>query len=246
MTIAVVDFTNYAETTAKSLDAMGAREILAKQSAVLIKPNLVTTAPHPVTTHPEACAAVIDYVREACEADIVIAEGTGDAEMETSGVFSRLGYDAVAAEYGIALIDLNQSPLVKLNNSDCPFFPKIAFSHFIVSLPVLKAHSLSVITGTLKNMMGFAPPQYYSGPPGIWKKAIFHKNVHQAVRDLNMYRTPDLTVLDASVGLAEYHLGGAPCDPPINKMVAGTDPVAVDRLAAELLNLDWRDIPHLR
>lgn len=251
MTVATVEFTGYVESTKKALDAVGAREILAGQSAVLIKPNLVCAEPHPVTTHPDACAALIAYVREVSTADIVIAEGTGEAEMETPEVFSRLGYDAVAEKYGVELIDLNNAPLVKLENPECPFFPemhlpKIAFSHFIISLPVLKAHSLAIVTGTLKNMMGFAPPRYYAGKFGIWKKAVFHENVHQAVSDLNTYRTPDLTVLDASIGLAEYHLGGAWCDPPVSKMVAGTDPVAVDRRAAELLNFDWREIPHLR
>ena len=51
--------------------------------------------------------------------------------------------------------------------------------------------------------------------------------------------------MDATVGLAEFHLGGAHCDPPLGRLIAGTDPLAIDRRGAELLGLDWRDIPHL-
>ncbi|MFC1592325.1 DUF362 domain-containing protein, partial [Thermodesulfobacteriota bacterium] len=58
-------------------------------------------------------------------------------------------------------------------------------------------------------------------------------------------RTPDLSLMDATIGLAEYHLGGRRCEPPVNMLLAGDDPVAVDRKAAELLGLDWHRIPHL-
>ena len=51
--------------------------------------------------------------------------------------------------------------------------------------------------------------------------------------------------MDASIGLADYHLGGRICDPPVNKLIAGFDPQKVDRKAAGLLGLDWRTIPHL-
>jgi hypothetical protein len=45
--------------------------------------------------------------------------------------------------------------------------------------------------------------------------------------------------------MAEFHLGGAHCDPPVNKLIAGYNPWEVDRKAAELLGLDWRRIGHI-
>ncbi|MFP4258532.1 MAG: hypothetical protein ACLFRE_05960, partial [Desulfovermiculus sp.] len=56
--------------------------------------------------------------------------------------------------------------------------------------------------------------------------------------DLNTYRCPDLSIMDASVGMAEYHLGGPTCDPPLGKLVGGYDPWEVDREGARLLGLD--------
>ncbi len=81
--------------------------------------------------------------------------------------------------------------------------------------------------------------------PGHWKKSAFHQDIHRAIKDLNRYVSPDMTLVDARIGLAEYHLGGAQCDPPVNKLVAGYAPLPVDRKAAELLGMDWRNIPHL-
>lgn len=246
-----IEFTSFADSVCSALDAISARQVLGRQKAILIKPNLVTADSHPVTTHPDCCAAIIAYIRSCSDAAIVIAEGCGDADRETPEVFTALGYDHLASRLNVALLDLNHAPLTRIEDADCQIFPEmflpeIAFSHFILSVPVLKAHSFATITGTLKNMMGFAPPAYYSGRGGIWKKAVFHEHMHQAIVELNRYRTPDLTVLDASIGLARYHLGGPRCDPPVNKVVAGFDALAVDREAARLLGHRWEEIAHLR
>ena len=32
-----------------------------------------------------------------------------------------------------------------------------------------------------------------------------------------------LTLLDASIGLAQSHLGGPPCEPPVNRILASYD-----------------------
>ena len=244
------EFTSYRDTVSRALDAIGAAPVLERQPRILIKPNLINASPHPVTTPMDCCDAIVHYIRDCSEAEIVIAEGCGDSVLETDQVFESLGYLELVEEHNVALVDLNQAPLVKKSNPECPVFPEmmlpeIAFSHYIISVPVLKAHSIADITGSLKNMMGFAPPRFYSGGTGSWKKALFHRNMHQAIRDLCSYICPDLTIMDATIGLARYHLGGSRCNPPINSIIAGFDPYEIDRRAAALLKLDWQEIPHL-
>lgn len=251
MPVSEIQFTTFAESVKQALDALGACDVLADQTEILIKPNLLGPQPPPVTTPIECCDAVLEYIRDCSDAKVVLGDGCGDPHMDTHEVFVELGYADWAVEKGIHLIDLNDAKLEWREDPDCEMFPEIslpeiAFSHFIISVPVLKAHTLSDITGTLKNMMGFAPPRHYSGNRfGCWKKAVFHENLQQAIIDLNRYRTPDLSVMDASIGLAESHLGGPQCDPPAGKILASFDPVALDRRAAELLGLDWQRIDHL-
>lgn len=247
--VSCVEFVSYAQSVAEALDAVGAGEVLARQGAVLIKPNLVNPSPPPVTTPAECCEAVLEYVRRHSKASIVIAEGCGAAHAETRDCFEALGYADLARRLGVPLLDLNTAPTVLSERPGLKVFPqfhlpRVALDHFIVSVPVLKAHSLADITGTMKNMMGFAPPKHYQ-EGGHWKKSAFHARMHEAIGDLNRHRAADLTVLDARVGLAQYHLGGPECDPPANRIAAGFDPLAVDRLAADLLGLDWRTVPHL-
>jgi uncharacterized protein (DUF362 family) len=169
--------------------------------------------------------------------------------METGEVFERLGYVELARREGNELIDLNDAETTLLTNAACSVFPTfhmpvVALESFVISVPVLKAHSLADITGSLKNMMGLAVPRHYQAG-GHWKKSAFHRRMQDSILDLNRYRTPDLTVMDASVGLAEYHLGGRRCRPPAARILAGYDAQAVDRRAAELLGLDWRRVRHL-
>jgi uncharacterized protein (DUF362 family) len=252
METTVVDFKNYKESVKEAFDAVKACETLEKQTAILIKPNLMGPSPFPVTTSVDCCDAVLDYVRTcAPEAEIVVGDGCGDPNMDTHAVFVELGYADWAVEKGIHLIDLNDAPLEWREDPSCEMFPEIslpeiAFTHYIVSVPVLKAHTLCAMTGAMKNMMGFAPPRHYKGSHhGCWKKAVFHENLDQAIMDLNRYRNADLTLLDASIGLRESHLGDPECDPPIGKLLAGFNPLEIDRVAAGLLDLDWHDVGHL-
>ena len=99
-------------------------------------------------------------------------------------------------------------------------------------------------TGSMKNMVGLAPPRHYAGRFGNWKKAAFHHRLDHAIVELNRYRRPDFNVMDASIGLAKYHPGGVRCDPPVNRILAGPDSRALDREAATLLGLDWTRVGH--
>lgn len=243
-------FTDYESAVSLCMESAGAAELLADGRPVMLKPNLVTDSAHPVTTPPAMCAAVIGFVRKHSRAPIVIAEGCGAAHLDTASVFARLGYQDLARRLNVELFDLNQAPTVQIHDETCRLFPEMwlpqaVFGHVLISLPVLKVHSLCRFTGSMKNMMGLLPPRHYAGGSGSWKKAAFHHRLDLAIVELNRYRSPDFAVMDASIGLADYHLGGARCDPPAGRILAGGEARDVDREAAALLGIDWRDVGHL-
>ena len=233
------------------LDAARLPDALQGRQRILVKPNLVEILPPPITTPVALVAALIEYLQEKVpKAEIVIAEGCGSMEYDTIRPFEELGYVDLARRYGVELLDLNQAELVALSNPDCSRWPQmnlpaIVFDSFLLSVPVLKAHTLAGVTLTMKNMMGLAPPAHYQ-QGGHWKKAAFHERIQEAIFDLNRYRAPDFTLLDATVGMSEAHLWGATCDPPPNLLVAGFDPVAVDAFASGLLDRDWRQVGHIQ
>lgn len=247
--LTVHEFDSYDTSIPLILDKAGVADILKQQTCILLKPNLVNASKFPVTTPPGFVRPIIQYIKKWSSARIIIAEGCGDSIYETTDLFGMLGYETLAAETEVELMDLNVEPLIRCEDPDNPIFdemflPEIAFNSFIFSLPVLKAHSLAEITGTLKNMMGFAPPQYYAGS-GPWKKASFHARMQDSIIGLCRYITPDLSLMDASVGLSEYHLGGPTCQPPVNRLLLSDDPFEMDQKAAVLLNKNPDAIRHI-
>jgi|LGVF01.2.fsa_nt_gb uncharacterized protein (DUF362 family) len=247
---AIAEFISYEETIPALLKNIGAPEVLARQKRILIKPNLVNASPPPVTLPVAACAALVRACRQWSDAKIIIAEGTGERHLSTDEVFAIHGYDRLAKEEGIELVDLNEAELVELRdprNKVFPSFmmPRLVMESFVLSAAVLKAHSLSTVTLSMKNMIGVAPPAYYQRG-GHWKKSAFHQQMQTSIFELNRYRQPDLAFIDATVGLADYHLGGPTCDPPVNKLVAGFDPVAVDAIGAQFLGIPWQQVGHIK
>ena len=247
--LGIVDFCSYEESVPALMELLGAARILGEQKRVVIKPNLVNTSPPPITTPVQLVAAIADYVKSVSNAEIVTAEGCGAPLYNTHRPFRKLGYSDLAESNGMILVDLNDAETTELFDHRCRVFPRfmmprLLMDSFLISVPVLKKHFLSKVTLTMKNMLGCAPPDHYGG--FIWKKSRFHKNLHRSIFEMNLYRTPDLTILDASVGLACHHLGGPRCRPHVGKLVGGFDPVAVDAYGAKLLEVDWRNVEHIR
>ena len=225
------------------------KEVKGRKS-VLIKPNLVEAQKPPITTPVELIGAIVDYIRERVGGiDIMVGDGTGSLEYDTHHVFRALGYAAMATAKRVRLIDLNEEPSIRVADPRCMrwpemFLPEVALESYLISVPVLKAHSLAGVTLTMKNMMGICPPAYYQ-KGGHWKKASFHAGIHEAILDLNRYRAADFTVIDATVGMSEAHLWGPTCDPHPNLLIAGYDPVAVDAYGCGMLGRDWRKVGHI-
>jgi uncharacterized protein (DUF362 family) len=243
-------FTSWQESVPRLLDATGLPDRLAAEKRIIIKPNLVEPLKPPITTPVELIAALVNFIHASLpHLEIIIGEGCGSSSKNTWQIFDTLGYSKLADRTGVTLLDLNEAPLVHMQDSKCGrwpemYLPRIVFESFLISVPVLKAHSLAGVTLTMKNMMGLVPPAHYQ-QGGHWKKAAFHQNIQEAVFDLNRYRTPDFTLLDATIGMQEAHLRGPTCDPPPNRLAAGYDPVAMDSYGCSLLGIKWGSVGHL-
>jgi len=114
-----------------------------------------------------------------------------------------------------------------------------------VNLPIIKHHVGVGMSGNLKNLMGVntgTSNQFFhagSGAKGEYDDVPF---LAQCIADLNTLRKPDLCVADAT----EFLLTNGPAGPgeirKLDKIVLGTDPVAVDAYSAPFVDLKAADV----
>ncbi len=243
--VAKAQFADYATSVSRALDAIGAGELLPDDRLIIIKPNLTINRPPPVTTNVAAAEAVIEYVQAHCDAEVAIGEGCGLGE--TADLFEDLGYQDLAERKGIRLIDFNTAPEVRLTRDKALqlkefFMPAVCVDAFIISLPVLKDHSMTTTSIAMKNFFGLASAPHYRG---AWNKSDLHSpSTHGCVVDICCYKRPDLCVVDAAVGLTGAHLHGTPKE--FGVILAGVDPVAVDAVGSELLGRKVEKIKYLK
>lgn len=116
----------------------------------------------------------------------------------------------------------------------------------LIDIPIVKDHSGTNFTGTLKNYMGISGPsnRYFhtgSNPKskGYYEDVPF---LSQCIADLNLLRKPDLCVVDAT----EFVTTNGPFGPgklkKMDKVVAGCDRVAVDAYLAGFLGYKGSEI----
>ncbi len=242
-------FRSWQQSLPPLLEAADLAGLIPAGQTILIKPNLVENLEPPITTPVGLVEILVDYLHEKTGNPIIIGEGSGSVEYDTFLPFHELGYSELARRKGIELKDLNREKCVRRSLQECNrwpemYLPELAYRSFLISVPVLKVHTLAGVTLAMKNMMGLAPPAHYR-EGNSWQKSAFHRNIQEAIADLNRYRRPDFTILDATIGMAEAHLWGRTCDPPVNILAAGRDPVAMDSYGAGLLSLDWQKIGHI-
>jgi len=209
---------------------------------VVLKPNLIIDEPPPTTTPCETVEALAAYFLEAGY-EVVVAEGSGWCE--TFKAYERLGYLRLKERYGVELVDLNNDGFELLRNPNALFLkefelPLTLKGAYVVSAPVLKEHSLTKVTLSLKNMLGATLGERAR----VAKKGRFHRRLGESIVDVNLYVKPSLAVIDGRVAGLGGELGARPKE--LGIMVFSEDLVAADAVAASYLGKDPLKIRHLK
>lgn len=269
--VAIVKGKDPEELVEKSVCLLGGIEqIIHPGDHVVIKPNLTATWPgmHPgVITNSLIVRGAIKIALAAKAGEVIIGEGAGGADTEEAYEIS--GIKGIAREFGIKLIDFNQAESVEVSIPNgrvlkqLPIAKAILDSDVIINLPVLKTtHPPFNVTCGLKNFMGVLPGKgkyegryftaEYVAHKGFWEstggKDIVHRSgkLSQSVIDLNTaIKNTTLTIVDGITGL---EAGGPLTGDPVRMdlVIAGTNRVAVDAVAATVMGFDPASLNFLR
>jgi uncharacterized protein (DUF362 family) len=220
-----------------------ARHVPSRQ--VLIKPNIVRPAAPPTTTDVKVVEGIIRALEDAGIKEIIIAEGSGTGD--TIENFHMLGY----AGLGVALVDLDKEKTVTLPVHNHRVWehitiPELLIDKFIISVPVLKEHSMCGVTISLKNMVGILPAQYYSGYWSYKKSQIHKYDAHGCIADIHSLISPSWAIVDATIGMRGSHISGTPITPPLKLVYGSEHPMEADTFGCELLGRNWKSIKYLR
>jgi uncharacterized protein (DUF362 family) len=232
----------------RALDLIGDQIDLQGRRPV-IKVNFVSVFKPLCATHVEAMRAVVQFLRDRGAKDIAVAEGATIGT--TPRGFRQYGYLELAREYGLELIDLNDADawkVVYVIHPDMKPHPvKLAMTmvdpgNYIISLTRLKTHVQVGVTLTAKNVI--------MGSLLIMDKIRMHPSeAGNRVLDYNLFTVMqhlhiDLAVLDGFEGMeGSGPVNGTPVDHRV--ALAGTDFVAVDRVGAEVMGVDFDAIRYL-
>jgi len=225
-----------------ALASLGGIERFVKRGeTVLVKPNMAwdRTPEQGADTNPEVVAEVVRQCRAAGAARVMVAD---NPVHDAARVAQRSGIAAAVAAAGGALVlpgraDFQWTALEGAVLEGWEVLSLLSRADRLINLPVVKHHSLSLLTCGIKNHMGLI-----GGSRGR-----LHQEIHTAIVDLAAAFRPTLTVVDATrVMLRNGPTGGRLEDVALRNLVAaGTDPVACDAWAARQLGLDPRDVPHV-
>lgn len=217
--------------------AGGFDAIFRRGEKVLLKPNLL--APDPpetaTTTHPAVFEAVSTYFLER---SCIVSYGDSPCFHDSLRAFKKSGMHDVAVRLNLRAADFTNKEKVFFEHGRQNKFFEIAKGALeadcIVSLPKLKTHGLTLLTGAIKNQLGCVP--------GMAKSA-FHAKLEtvekfsQMLVDLTMFLKPRLYIMD---GITAMEGNGPRRGKAVNLgvLLVSTDPVALDAAAASIIGLE--------
>jgi uncharacterized protein (DUF362 family) len=221
----------------------GMDKFVKKGQSVVIKPNVV--ADHGlrdgiyqggVVTDVRLVRALIELLVPVA-GKVTVAEGASINRAETDKLFAHYGYDRLKEidPKRVELVDLNTDRLVRktvpngkrMLSREIPL--TLEQADVIINLPVMKTHFAALVSLSIKNLQGAIPPleKYMSHFFGLWQNLV---NIHHLVK-------PKLVIVDGLTALESFGpVYGTP--KPMNLLIGGTNPVAVDATTMRIMGLD--------
>lgn len=246
--LSVIQGSDYYSSTVKAVEALGGMKKFVKQNArvgLLVNSRYKRPGTY---VKPEITMAVVNMCFDAGAGEIVSLENItasywrlNKMSEKHSATISRIkpagnNYKKVSIPRAVSLKEAE----VEKDLLECDVF---------INIPIFKQHEGIRVTGCLKNLMGLTSQdtnEYFhngSNSGGGYNDAVF---LSQCIADINLIRKPDLCIGDAT----EYITTNGPFGPgnveKSQKIIAGTDVVAVDSWGAKLLGYNPEDILMIR
>jgi uncharacterized protein (DUF362 family) len=252
-----------------AIDLLGGIEtVVMGKERIMLKPNLVSNDPR-ATTDPQVIRSLANLMKKAGKA-VSIGEGSGAAggfnhkngvDYRTKNrrildamqqfVFDELGYTELADSLDIPLVNLHSGEMVEVEVPDGLAYKELSLHHslteidLLCSVPMMKTHVMATVTLGMKNLMGLYPGTVYSTVrSGVHDHAADAGSPGIAFEIIDMVRANKLglVVVDGSTAM-EGNGPGSGQLVPMDVIIAGTNPLATDMVAASVMGFKPGKIP---
>lgn len=252
-----------------AVDLLGGIESVAQgKERIMLKPNLVSNDPR-ATTKPQVIHALAKLMKNAGK-DVSVGEGSAAAggfnaiddityrtknrellEAMQQFVFDDLGYTEFARSMKIPLINLHLGEMVDVEVPNGFAYQNITLHHslteidLLCSVPMMKTHTLATVTLGMKNLIGLYPGTIYSTVrAGVHDHAADAGSPGVAFENIDMVRANKLglVVVDGSTAMEGNGPGNGTLV-PMDVIIAGTNPLATDMVAASVMGFEPEEIP---
>ena len=244
----VTQLQNKSEIKSKLFDLLNQMKMrdeikIPPTASVIIKPNICLVKGYETgaTVDPFIIKCLVDWLLQNYNIKVINIGESDATALNVDVAFKVLGWDNTFKEYpNVCLLNLTKDDQVSIELKGL-YFKNLKISksfiesNFLISVGKLKTHTITGITGILKNQYGVNP---------IKNKAQYHLNLDDVICDLNMVRSPDLCLIDGIIAMeGAGPVSGVPN--PLGLLIVGNDAVAVDHACARIMGFNPNKISHL-
>ncbi len=229
------------------------RTLISPGQTVVLKPNVFAPQPPPTTTSPQVVVAVGELAREAGAGRVIVAEGRSISTAKyrpthnsTRACFEATGMAPAVAAAGFETVYLEEDEFVPVALPGAQILKKarvprtILEADVFINLPVMKIHSLALITMAIKNLHGII-----SDYDKLFSHHYREAALARKLTDLLRIRRLDLNVLDGLVAQeADHAAEGKPVE--LGLILASRDAVALDAVAGAVAGLSSEEVDTTR
>jgi uncharacterized protein (DUF362 family)/Pyruvate/2-oxoacid:ferredoxin oxidoreductase delta subunit len=233
----------------------GFESIIGNASNILLKPNLLSAIPpeRAVTTHPVFIESIIEIIKKTANrpVKITIADSPGVAIKHTKKDLKRL-YEICGLSYlgdiegvilnldtGYSQVSFKEGKVLK----QLEIIKPVLDADVIINMPKFKTHSLTKMSGAVKNMFGII---HGRSKTLLHAKFIDVEKFNEMLLDVYLSTPPTLNIMDGIIGLEGEGPGASGIARKTGLVLAGTNGIAMDNLAAFLMGFEEKTLPLIK
>ncbi|MGZ3515407.1 MAG: DUF362 domain-containing protein [Thermodesulfobacteriota bacterium] len=227
-----------------AIDLIGGIEKLdVRGKSILLKPNVLSGSPPPVTTNPKVIQAVAKILFESGARRVLVGDMSALLKLPTAKNMDITFIKLMAEEVEAELVPFEKRGWVSIDLPRGKFLKRVYVSEVlfevdrIINLPVIKTHQSATYSIAMKNFVGAT---HFRQRPYFVDRAHWE----EVIAELNLAYTPDLHIVDGT----RLMVDGGPwkgISRDANLIIATGDRIAADVVGLGILK-HYSELPQIK